>query len=223
MPQIRGPRARWALVGAMALSIATASGVLGESVMSIELRVSRPVRPAPTLAANLDRSTVAKYRELARVTAVAALEARERIAAEAAAKAKTAQARTVTRFHLWIPSLSIDRPVLFYRCGRTSEPANFVYRWGCAGRNNTYLLGHAWGVFKALHDAYTSGQLRKGMVAYYADGYGRVTRYQVTAWQVVWPWDAAWALAAQPRPSMTLQTCVGGNSQYRLDVRLVSF
>jgi len=113
--------------------------------------------------------------------------------------------------------------VLFYPCWRKSAPDNNVYRWGCAGHNNTYLLGHAWGVFKALHDAYTSGRLHTGMVAYYADGSGRITRYEVTAWQVVPPDDAAWAIAAQRTPSMTLQTCMGTNSQYRLDVRLVSF
>ncbi len=97
-----------------------------------------------------------------------------------------------------------------------------MYRWGCGGRNNTYLLGHAWGVFKALHDAYLNGSLRVGMVAYYADGYGRITRYRVTAWQVVLPTDASWASATRHK-TMTLQTCMGADSKYRLDVRLVAF
>src|SRR5712691_1465474 len=113
MPQIRGPRARWALVGAMALSIATTSGALGESVMSIELRASRLARPAPTLAANLDRSTVAPYRELARVNAVAALATRN-LQAAAASTAKAPQAPIVVRNHLWIPSLAISRSVYVY-------------------------------------------------------------------------------------------------------------
>jgi sortase (surface protein transpeptidase) len=227
MTQNRGLRARWALVGAVALAIATTSSALGESVLSIEMRDLRQQRPLPSLTANLDRSGVAPYREAARVTAIAraaaALAAKERLAAAAAAKKKAAHARTVIRNHVWIPSLGISRLVLFYRCGRTSAPDNHVYRWGCAGRNNTYLLGHAWGVFKALHDAYTSGRLRKGMVAYYADGFGRITRYQVTTWQVVAPSNTAWATASQRTPSMTLQTCMGAHSQYRLDVRLVSF
>jgi sortase (surface protein transpeptidase) len=227
MTQNRGLRARWALVGAVALAIATTSSALGESVLSVEMRDLRQQPPLQTLTANLDRSGIAPYRELARVTAVAraaaALAAKARLAAEAAARKKAAHARTLIRYHLWIPSLRISRSVLFYRCGRTSAPDNHVYRWGCAGRNNTYLLGHAWGVFKALHDAYTSGRLHKGMVAYYADGFGLITRYAVTAWQVVPPDDAAWAIAAQRTPSMTLQTCMGSHSQYRLDVRLVSF
>jgi hypothetical protein len=45
----------------------------------------------------------------------------------------------------------------------------------------------------------------------------------VTTWQVVKPSVTDWATAAQRTLSMTLQTCMGGHSQYRLDVRLVSF
>ena len=206
MTQIPGPRASWALVGAIALAIATTSSVLGDSILSAELRTSRQAGPALSLTANLDRSSVAPYREMARVQAVAAVVARARLAAAAKARAHASYAPTVMRNHLWIPSLRISRGVLFYACGRKTTPENHVYRWGCAGRNNTYLLGHAWGVFKALHDAYTSGRLHRGMVAYYADGFGRVTRYRVTAWQVVLPWDAGWAIAPQQVPSMTLQT-----------------
>ena len=96
------------------------------------------------------------------------------------------------------------------------------YCWGCAGANNVYLLGHAWGVFKALHDAYYNGRLRKGMKVIYADGSSKVHTYSVIWWKVVAPTTAAsWAWAAQSVPSMTLQTCLGSNSQYRLMVRLV--
>ena len=35
---------------------------------------------------------------------------------------------------------------------------HYVYRWGCAGTNNVYLMGHAWGV-SPLHDAYVCGRL----------------------------------------------------------------
>jgi hypothetical protein len=39
---------------------------------------------------------------------------------------------------------------------------------------------------------------------------------------VVDPYEGtAWAIASQPIPSMTLQTCIGKKSQYRLNVRLV--
>ena len=77
-------------------------------------------------------------------------------------------------------------------------------------------------MFKALHDAYYNGRLQVGMVAYFADGYGRITRYRVTAWQVVVPSDISWASGTKHK-TMTLQTCMGANSEYRLDVRLVSF
>ena len=123
----------------------------------------------------------------------------------------------------WIPSLGMSDPVHWFSCTRSRDPANYIYRWGCAGANNVYILGHAYGVMKPLHDLYVRGGLRKGMVAIYADGAGRVHWYRVTSWQVVDPTQVAWAIASQPVPSMTLQTCVGRNSQYRLNVRLVQY
>jgi hypothetical protein len=126
------------------------------------------------------------------------------------------------RNHVWIPSLRINRSVSFFPCSRSRKPDNYVYSWGCAGRNNVYLMGHAYSVFKPLHDAYVGGRLRKGMWVVYADGAGRVHTYSVIWWRLVAPTGAAsWAWAAQSRPSMTLQTCVGSRSQYRLMVRLV--
>jgi hypothetical protein len=113
--------------------------------------------------------------------------------------------------------------VSFFPCTRKEPPANYVYRWGCAGRNNVYLMGHAYGVFKALHDAYVHGRLRKGMTVDYADGSGVVRRYAVIWWKVTPPTtSASWAWAAQSKPSMTLQTCVGSTGQDRLMVRLVA-
>jgi hypothetical protein len=127
------------------------------------------------------------------------------------------------RNHVWIPSLGIDRSVESFLCSRTRPPDNSIYRWGCAGRNNVYLLGHAFSVFAPLHDAYVTGRLRKGMVVDYADASGRVQRYAVAWWKVTRPTGAAaWAWAPQQVPSMTLQTCVGADSEYRLMVRLVA-
>lgn len=124
--------------------------------------------------------------------------------------------------HVWIPSLGISRAVEFFPCPRTKPPGHQMYRWGCAGANNVYLFAHAATIFKPLHDAYVSGRLRVGMEAIYADGNGRVTRYAVSYWKVVKPdGDVGWAYAAQSTPSMTLQTCVGADSAYRLVVRLV--
>jgi hypothetical protein len=124
--------------------------------------------------------------------------------------------------HFWIPSLGISREVYAFPCSRKRAPDNLIYRWGCAGTNNVYILGHAYGVMKPLHDAYVSGRLRVGMLAIYADGNGFIRSYRVTAWQVVSPTESRWAIASQPVPSMTLQTCVGARSQWRLDVRLVA-
>jgi hypothetical protein len=126
------------------------------------------------------------------------------------------------RNHVWIPGLGINRSVSAFSCSRTRSPDNFVYRWGCAGANNVYLLGHAASVFRSLHDAYVNGSLRVGMRAWYADGSGTVHQYSVRWWRLTRPTtDAAWAWAAQAVPSMTLQTCVGAHSEYRLMVRLV--
>ena len=125
------------------------------------------------------------------------------------------------RNHVWIPALGINRSVSFFSCSSTAYPGNRVYRWGCAGRNNVYLFGHAHSVFKPLHDAYVRGRLSKGMKVIYADNGGRVSTYAVTWWKVTTPDKGAWAYAAQSRPSLTLQTCVGARSQYRLIVRLL--
>ena len=134
-----------------------------------------------------------------------------------------AKATYTGRNHLWIPSLDMSYRVYSFECSRTRDPDNYVYRWGCAGTNNVYILGHAYGVMKPLHDLYVAGKLKVGMVAIYADAAGNVHWYRVTTWRVVDPTEAAWAIADQPAPSMTLQTCVGKDGQYRLNVRLVQF
>ena len=125
------------------------------------------------------------------------------------------------RNHVWIPALGINRSVGWYACGTPTAPGLGVYRWGCAGANNVYLLAHAYAAFRSLHDAYVSGRLYKGMRVMYADGSGRVRTYSVIWWRLTTPDNGAFAYAAQSRPSMTLQTCVGSRSQYRLIVRLV--
>jgi hypothetical protein len=125
------------------------------------------------------------------------------------------------RNRVWIPALGVSQPVRLFACTRSRAPDNFMYRWGCAGSNNVYLLGHAWGVMKPLHDAYEAGRLHVGMLAFYADGNGRIHAYAVTTWRVVNPVNAGWAMAGQSVPSMTLQTCVGPRGSLRLNVRLV--
>jgi sortase (surface protein transpeptidase) len=83
-----------------------------------------------------------------------------------------------------------------------------------------YLFGHAHSVFRPLHDAYVRGSLKKGMQVIYADGNGKVTTYAVRWWKVTTPDKGGFAYAAQGTPSLTLQTCVGAQSQFRLIVRL---
>lgn len=124
------------------------------------------------------------------------------------------------RNHVWIPALGVSRSVTFYACSSSYYPGNRVYRWGCAGSNNVYLFGHAHSVFKALHDAYVRGRLRKGMKVIYANGAGQVSTYAVSWWRLTTPDNGAWAFASQSSPSLTLQTCVGANNKYRLIVRL---
>ncbi len=138
-------------------------------------------------------------------------------------KPKAASANYSGSNHVWIPSLGVNKSVSsFFACTRTTPPGNYVYRWGCAGSNNVYLMGHAGSVFRPLHDAYLNGRLTVGMKVYYADSSGTVHVYAVRWWKLTPPTTAAsWAWAPQSVPSMTLQTCMGANSQYRLMVRLV--
>ena len=124
------------------------------------------------------------------------------------------------RNHVWIPALGLSKGVTFYSCSSMAYPGNRVYRWGCAGSNNIYLFGHAHSVFRALHDAYVRGRLSKGMKVYYANASGKVATYAVSWWKLTTPDKGAWAYAALSTPSLTLQTCVGAQSQYRLIVRL---
>ena len=168
----------------------------------------RPDRPATRAVDWIRRETPdvpePKARSMSRVEATAVAAAAERRG----------------RNHVWIPALGIDRSVTGFACTSSAYPGDRVYRWGCAGSNNVYLFGHAHSVFKPLHDAYVRGRLAKGMQVIYADGAGRVHTYAVRWWRVTTPDDGAWAYAAQSTPSLTLQTCVGAKSQYRLIVRL---
>jgi hypothetical protein len=121
---------------------------------------------------------------------------------------------------VWIPALGINRSVSFFKCTSSAYPGDRVYRWGCAGTNNVYLFGHAHSVFKPLHDAYVRGRLKKGMKVHYADANGKVRTYAVSWWKVTTPDKGEFAYASLSKPGMTLQTCVGSDSQYRLVVRL---
>jgi hypothetical protein len=240
------PRLRPILVALIALSLATGAGQAIALSPTTSAADPAPARATVAAAPEMKAATQAAPAELAptaltapiRVTVVPRPQTVP-VAPVAKRKAKTttrasSPTRTVTHRatstatvyrganHVWIPALGISRSVSWFPCSRTTDPANYVYRWGCAGANNVYLLGHAWGVFKPLHDAYYNGRLRTGMKVVYGDAAGRVHTYSVIWWRVVAPTTAAsWAWASLSRPSMTLQTCVGSGGQYRLMVRLV--
>jgi hypothetical protein len=199
---------------------AQALPAIGPSGLASGRRVAEFTADAIARAAAAERKA-----ELAKARAEARAEARAKARAEANAPAKVnthhAPVYRGTN-HFWIPSLGMSNNVHSFPCSRGREPDNYIYRWGCAGNNNVYLLGHAYGVMKPLHDLYVRGGLRRGMIAIYANGAGKVTRYKVVSWRVVDPTESEWAIASQPVPSMTLQTCVGKDGSKRLNVRLVA-
>jgi Sortase domain len=171
-------------------------------------------------------ASAAAQATITRAGTIATRPAVTKAAGSAIGRPKLAKATPAPTFHgtnhVWIPALGVSRAISIFPCSRQKAPANYVYRWGCAGTNNVYLLGHAYGVFKALHDAYYNGRLKVGLTAIYANASGTVHTYRVAWWKVVKPTTAAkWAWASLASPSMTLQTCLGASSQYRLMVRLV--
>jgi hypothetical protein len=140
------------------------------------------------------------------------------------ATAKAATPQYVGVYHLWIPALGLSRGISDWGCRGGLIP-NRVEYWGCVGKNNLYLLGHAGGVFAAIHDGYHSGALRVGLTAYYADKAGKTHRYRISqikhvtnASYATW---SRWAMAASTGPVITLQTCDGATNAYRILVRLV--
>ena len=121
--------------------------------------------------------------------------------------------------HFWFPKLGINQGVYWFPCSRSTAPGNVVYRWGCAGANNVYLMAHDFGKFYPLYKAYKNGRLKKGMLAVYADAKGRTHYYRLAFYRVVAPdGDVGWAYASQSRSALTLQTCVSGGKM-RLVVR----
>jgi hypothetical protein len=202
----------------------TASG-LSESVARDQ--GARDARTSPPRSAERGIRTSSVYGALARPVVAAISKNTTSIRTTAVAKSSQAKAPAEPAYrgrnHVWIPTLGINRSISSFACTRSRPPDNYIYRWGCAGTNNVYLLGHAYSVFKPLHDAYVGGRLKKGMKVFYADRSGRVRTYAVIWWKVTAPTtSASWAWAAQSRPSMTLQTCLGAHSEYRLMVRLVA-
>jgi hypothetical protein len=171
--------------------------------------------------------------ERAADAAAAEAAAQAKADAQAAAKAKAAAKATIVaapkakpskpsykgKNHFWFPSLGINQNVYWFPCSRSKAPGNVVYRWGCAGANNVYLMAHDFGKFYPLYKAYRNGRLRKGMLAVYAAPNGRTHYYRLSFYKVVKPdGDVGWAYASTSRSALTLQTCVSGGKM-RLVVR----
>jgi len=125
----------------------------------------------------------------------------------------------------------ISGPVLNWGC-RGGELGRYAYRWGCAGANNRYLMGHAFAEFEPLFDfvrargvtAGTRGLV--GKLVTWRTPSGDVQRYRVSWARVTtvgW-WGRTgdlWAWNATAVPSITFQTCYGARSEYRIIVRAV--
>ena len=122
---------------------------------------------------------------------------------------------------MWFPALGISRSTYFFPCSSNAYPGNVVYRWGCAGSNNVYLFGARPRRLQAAPRRVCQRPPQEGHEGLYADSKGKVRTYAVIWWKVTTPTKGGFAFAAQSRPSLTLQTCVGARSQYRLIVRLV--
>ena len=229
-PRTGPPRAAATLIAlALALGWAQSGPVLGHTTAEAGGSAGAPLLADPRLEAAAETSSASPLDLRERRRDIRALGI---LASRAASESKpapskpisTATQKTYSGYNrFWIPSLDMNYKVHLFECTRSRPPDNYMYRWGCAGTNNVYILGHAYSVMKPLHDLYVAGKLKKGLVAIYADGHGRVHWYKVTEWRVVDPVESAWAIADQPVPSMTLQTCVGKDGRYRLNVRLVQF
>ena len=169
----------------------------------------------------------------AQAEAEAAAKARAEAEAKAAAQAKAeaaqpkpqapqpAVAPTYTgQNRFWFPKLGISQRVYEFPCSRSETPGDVVYRWGCAGENNVYLLAHNFGKFYPLYKAYYAGTLDRGLVAIYADPQGEVHYFELAWYKVVPPdGDVGFAYAAQSQSSLSMQTCVGDDGELRLVVR----
>ena len=151
--------------------------------------------------------------------------ASEEFVGRAPAQSRTAEPPTAVTFggrnRFSIPTLGINSAIGSATCGELIP--NGIWYWPCAGRNNLYLMGHAWGVFAPLHDGYHSGLLTSGLTALYADGAGVIHRYRLLWVEdlpvATWGQGATWAATAGP--VITLQTCDGATDNYRIMVRFV--
>jgi len=222
----------WLAFGIAAIlttSVAAAADAPGAAPLPVLPVAAAVAAPSTAPTAYTDTGVSGLTRALA-AEAVVVAPAKATTAPKAAAK-PTAKAKAAPhagpvvyagRNHFWFPSLGISQAVYGYPCSSSAPPGPQVYRWGCAGTNNIYLLAHAGGKFAPLHDAYVAGRLKAGMLAIYADGAGQVHYYRLQWVKVTAPLASShWAWDPQPVSSLTLQTCLGAQSQWRIFVRFL--
>lgn len=241
--------ARPIFVGLLALTLlASASVVVAATAVPkdvVAAGLQPPVEAAvhPTIPAPFERHVVQPTDAPSLILAPAPAPPRSQVTAQAKTiavatpapkpKAASAKAKVVVKkatasyhgvYHLWIPALGLSRGISDWGCRGGLIP-NRVEYWGCVGSHNLYLLGHAWGVFAPIHDGYHSGALKVGLTAWYADKAGKVHRYRISQIRHVANKDYAtwskWAMASSSSQIITLQTCDGATSAYRILVRLV--
>jgi hypothetical protein len=187
-------------------------------IAGAEWRAERAAERAAAAAA-AEAAALAAAQAKADAQAAAKAKAAADAKTEAAPRAKPSKPSYKGKNHFWFPSLGINQNVYWFPCSRSKAPGNVVYRWGCAGSNNVYLMAHDFGKFYPLYKAYRNGRLKKGMLAVYADPNGRTHYYRLSFYKVVKPdGDVGWAYASTSRSALTLQTCVSGGKM-RLVVR----
>lgn len=210
------------------VAAADAPGAAPRSVLPAAA-VSTPVSAAATTPANVAPDVSGVDPALAAEPAAAApVATAPKTAPRVAKRATTGPAPKpgpvvyAGRNHFWFPALGINQAVYGYPCSSSAPPGPQVYRWGCAGTDNVYLLAHAGGKFGPLHDAYVDGRLKAGMLVVYADSAAHVHYYRLQWVKVTAPLASShWAWDPQPVSSLTLQTCLGAQSQWRIFVRFL--
>jgi hypothetical protein len=119
-------------------------------------------------------------------------------------------------------------------CGEVLPDATELFFSGCAGANNLFIQGHAYGIFESLRYAYIHGLLKIDEIAYYTDGNGKTSAYKI-AWvdhPTVAEFGDGSAWEATEESVITLDTCDDGTKvvngkvvvvpdAYRIIVRLV--
>lgn len=147
--------------------------------------------------------------------------------------APTAQAPVLTSTSLRrlgtlrVSGIGLTASVYAWGCGGEVVP-NLALRWGCQKSNNQFIVGHAYGVFHPYYLAYARHLLRPGLIAYFTDTAGHRTRYRLAWVRLVtktYVWHgltgSQWAWNNTPSAALTLQTCWGSTSKYRIVTRFV--